>query len=163
MALCEKCGTTVSGQTCLSCGTQVVAQPVTPTVEQVLLDEGGIFVSISRIVLGPRTFAMTGITSVGTSHSQPSRVGPVIAILLGVFLVYRAIPSRGDMNPIEALVMLVGLGLVALGAWIFWKRKTGYVVTLHSASGQVESIVRQDQDFIERLAAAVNQAIILRG
>jgi hypothetical protein len=172
MALCEKCGTSVSGQSCPSCGAQVavsqdVAQDPTSPVEQCLFSESNIFISPSRLVATDRTYAISGITSVKTTLIEPSRGLPIIMIVLGVlFLVfgftYLSQPASPS-HPDGRVLVLVGVLLLLIGVVILKNLRPEYVGTFHLSSGEVENIARKDKELIVRLAAAINQAIVLRG
>jgi len=171
MPFCGSCGTSLSGRTafCTNCGTPVgetleLVQRGTPPPEQCLFDESGIFISPSRFVTPSQTYAMSGVTSVRTVIARQSRVGPFLTALLGLFFVIEGIIHlQQGSTPAVLGATLVGAILAAIGVLIFVRRVPSYSVMLHSASGEVEATSRKDKDLIQRVMAAVNQAIVLRG
>jgi hypothetical protein len=116
--------------------------------ETTFLDEQGITVTNSRFVAGGRTFAMSGITSVHTTRTDPSRKGPIILIVLGLIF-----------------LAAYGIGLLGIIGGVLWwmSQKPEFSIVLSSASGQVQAYTSQDSDFISRIVGAVNEAIIARG
>lgn len=168
MAFCGNCGTSVSGQSfCPGCGTQVgapqeVAQLATPTAEQCLLNEAGIFISTSRFVSGSQTYAMSGITSVGTGTEHPSKVGAILAMLFGAFIALCGlgllVVTKGGI-----VVVLIGAGIIALGIMVLKAKVPIYSVLLRSASGEQRATSSKDMNLVQRIVAALNQAIVLRG
>src|SRR5450755_1716382 len=117
MAFCGNCGTNVSETFCTNCGTpmgetQATAKPpAPPRAEQTLFDEAGIFISSSRFISDGQTYAMSGVTSVGTAIEQPSRKGPILLMLVGAFfaLIGLIAITKGGI-----IVLLFGAGLIAL-------------------------------------------------
>jgi len=168
MAFCGNCGTSVSGQSfCPGCGTQVgapqeVAQLATPPAEQCLLNEAGIFISTSRFVSGSQTYAMSGITSVGAGTEHPSKVGAILAMLFGAFIALCGlgllVVTKGGI-----VVVLIGAGIIALGIMVLKAKVPIYSVLLRSASGEQKATSSKELNFIQRIVAAINQAIVLRG
>lgn len=114
--------------------------------EQVFLREGDIMVTKARFVTPGQTFAMSGITAVRTGVAPPNRTGPWILIGVGVCCAW-------------------GLGTIPIIGGIVWmvKQKPEYVVFLASASGESGAYASKDQDFVRRVADALNEAIIARG
>jgi hypothetical protein len=163
---CPKCGTEVADgvRFCGNCGADAKGQPnvgAPPAKsEQVIFDQSGVFVSNSRYVTSGQTYAMAGVTSVKTYVEQPSRVGPVITMIIGALVAFGGIDTLFRGNPI---VFVVGAGIFALGLWIFRKRVPIYSVVLHSASGEQKSSPSTNGEFIGKVVAALNQAIVARG
>ena len=167
MAFCGNCGTSLSGPFCMNCGTPsgaspAVAQAAIPPEEQCLLNEAGVFISTSRFVSGSQTYAMSGITSVGAGTEHPSKVGAVLAMLFGAFITLCGLGLLA-VTKVGIAIVLVGAGIVALGVMV-WKSKVPmHSVLLRSASGEQRATSSKDMDLIQRIVAALNQAIVLRG
>ena len=165
MAFCGNCGTSLSGPFCMNCGTpagesRAAAQSATPPTEELILEEGGILISTSRFATATHTFAMSGITSVSATEFQPSRKGPVIAILIGLGLFIMMLMFH-DFPPATPVF---GIGFVAVGGWLVSRRVPVYSVMLSNASGQaVKATSSGDKVFTSRVVAATNEAIIRRG
>lgn len=166
MAFCGNCGTSLSGPFCVNCGTPsgtspAVAEAVLPPTEQCFFDEAGLFISNSRFVTPSQTYAMSGVTSVGTTVTSPSKKGPLVLIgvgLLGVFI--NTVGGGASKSPATAIVFVL---LTALGIYWFIKKVPTYSVVLRSASGEAEAASSKNKELILRIVEGLNQAIIHRG
>jgi hypothetical protein len=120
--------------------------------EQVLLSENGVSVSTSRFIVSGQTYAMSGITSVKSYKSDPSRKGPIILGIIGLLLL------TGELS-----TKIVGLLMIGGAVAWFKSLKPTYSVLLSSASGEVRALSSQDESYISRVVEALNDAIITRG
>jgi hypothetical protein len=91
---------------------------------------------------------MAGVTSVKMYVEQPSRMGPIIAMVIGGLFILGGIGSLFRGNPIA---FVFGVALFLLGVWIFKKRVPIYRVLLHSASGEQRSNPSTSREFIEQV------------
>lgn len=120
--------------------------------EQVFLNDRGVSVSNSRMMYEGQTYAMSGITSVKSFEKKPSRTGPIILIVIGVFML-----AAGKSAIIGALFFLGG----GIAWWV--AQKSDYSVLLTSASGEAKAYNSKDGDFVGKIVNAVNEAIVHRG
>ena len=121
--------------------------------EKTFLNQNGVSVTNSRIIIGGQTFAMSNITSVRMIEETPSYKGPLILGAIGILPML-----SGDGGGIG-----VGLLLIALAAiWAFTK-KAKYFVGLMTAAGESKALNSEDQNYIGSIVQAVNDAIIERG
>jgi hypothetical protein len=120
--------------------------------EKIFLDEGGVSVSNSRMMYDGQTYAMSGVTSVKSFEKKPSRIGPLVLIVIGL-----ASLAGGKNAIIVALLLLAG--------GIFWwiKQKAEYSVLLTSASGETKAYASSDKGFVNKIIDAINNAIVHRG
>ena len=120
--------------------------------------EDGVRVTSTRLLVGSTTYSMANITSVRTSVMQPSRKGPLLLILVGLVLLLVAANSHamGGLAFMSALVIAAG---------IFWwiSQKSIYAVRIASSSGESSPITSVNEERIDRIVQAINQAIIHRG
>ncbi len=154
---CSKCGTTITVSTEASLQTMA---------EKVLLDEGGFFVSNVRFIHNMQTYAMSGVTSVNQYFEQPSRKWPIIIMILGGLGSLQTLTMfrpNYELGFAAIFPEAFFLALFLLGLWLYLKKVPVYGVVLHSASGQQRAAECTDRMFIERIIAALNKAIILRG
>lgn len=116
--------------------------------EQTFFSENGVTVTQARFVVPNQTFAMSGVTSVSARTTAPSKTGPIVLILIGI-----------------PLLVAFGLGLLLIIGGIVWltQLKPTYTVVLTSASGQASAYTSRDQELIQRIVAAVTDAIVARG
>lgn len=120
--------------------------------ETVFLNEKNIRVSNSRLVLPAQTYAMSGITSVETGLEKPSKLYPIILIIIGVLAL-----STGMSG------FIIGAIFIAIGAAWIYKLKDTFHMFLHTASGKTQALSSQDEAWIKQVVKAVNEAIIHRG
>ena len=131
--------------------------------EQVFLNQDGVYVSNSRVVVGGTTYSTANITSVSTTQT-PASSGCAFAVIgLGClgFISGLLFVSSGESAAILALVFWV----LMIAAGIFWLRKLRptYHVILASASGESKALDSKDEAFVTQFADAVNEALVHRG
>ena len=120
--------------------------------EQVFLDDRGVSVSNSRMMYEGQTYAMSGITSVKSFEKKPSRILPIILLIIGL-----GIMGNGGGAIIVGLLVVAG----GIAAWVLMK--ADYSVLLTSSSGEAKAYTSKDKDFVLRVINAVNEAIVHRG
>lgn len=116
--------------------------------EQTFFSENGVTVTQARFVVpGGSTFAMSGVTSVGMAETYPDKDKAKKLILFGV-------PC-----------LLIGVGILMIIAGIIWMATAQplYTVLLRSASGEASAYSSRDKELIQRIIAALTDAIIERG
>jgi len=126
------------------------------STEKVYFNNGGVKVSNSRFIVHGQTFPISGITAVKSGVNSPLK-GPIILAILGFAPLPDAFQHGVDIEP-----AMLGFSLIALGiAWHILGRK--YFITLSTASGEIKVLSHSQQEFIERIVASINDAIIDRG
>jgi hypothetical protein len=117
--------------------------------EQVVLEEGNVKVTNSRFMVAGQTYAMNGVTSVEQFVQKPARVLP---IMIGIFGVCALAGS-----------VVFGAILIAAAVAIWVIQKKTFSVLLSTASGKARALTSKDEQYISRVVAALNNAIISRG
>ncbi|MCE5280747.1 MAG: DUF6232 family protein [Deltaproteobacteria bacterium] len=120
--------------------------------EQVFLDERGVSVSNSRMMYDGQTYAMSGITSVKSFEKKPSRILPIILIIMGLVVI-----ATGGGAIVVGLLFISG----GIAAWFLMKPE--YSVVLTSSSGEAKAYTSKDKGFVLKIIGAVNEAIVHRG
>ena len=121
--------------------------------EQVFFEHGNVKVTNARFVVDSQTYAMNGVTSVKSNVAPPNRTGAILAIGVGLLMLFAA----------EGASKIIGLALVAGGAWFLSRLKATHSVYLSSASGEVQALSGTDESFIKSVIHALNEALIHRG
>ncbi len=124
--------------------------------ETVFLSTPDVTVTRSRFVVPGQTFAMSGITSVSRGIIQPSRRGAVICIALGAFGLLAAF--TGSWQPAVAGGILFAIGLIWLS-----RLKPTHLVKLNTAGAETRAFASKDEDAVDEIVDALNDAIITRG
>jgi hypothetical protein len=174
MAFCAHCGSRIDeGSFCTSCGraigsqagaTAVAAKPA-PAKEHAIYENQSVLVTDSRFVVPGKTYAVSLITSVGMFSIPVKIKGPVITVLFGVLIFFAAFfqnSSPGAPSPVTAIFM--GLLIIAAGVYWFRSRFVNQVhgVALRTASGEERPITDKNKQFIQDVAAALDEAIVRR-
>lgn len=175
MSFCQHCGSSVDQQSafCSNCGKHpsglglsISSTPAAsasgvaaaPASEKSFHSSPGVLVTNSRFVVGPQTFAMSGVTSVRSFCEAPSHKGPLIVIGLGVLFVLGGLASGSQGIP----AFVFGAILVAGGIWWLQSRKPTFYVILRTAATEVKALHSQDEGHIMDIVKALNDAIIHR-
>ncbi len=134
---------------CGWCSRHVVLAGGSMTDEKVFLSEAGVLVSKTRFSYGGQTYAMANVTSV-----REARAGMLAALLLSVVGVLMIISGDGAVRILGVLLLVAGVLLLVF--------RNTYVV-LHTAGGEQRALSSRNKKFVEKVIAAVNEAIIHRG
>ena len=132
--------------------------------EETLYSDNSVSVTTTRVVITGTTYALRNITSVKMVKTIPS-IGCAVMLLIlgGIFLVgslgMAADSSQRDKAP-AIFAFLLGVGIAA--AVILWllKRRHSYHVAIASASGEGHALTSKDKDYIEKIVASINEAIV---
>ena len=117
--------------------------------EKTFFQYEGVQVTNARFVVDGQTFAMNNVTSVKPLEKKPNRLGPVILVVLGL------LPAiNGEYG---------GLLVSLIGAVWFALQKTVYHVMLHTAGGETSALKTYQREYLDKVVAALNNAIVHRG
>jgi Family of unknown function (DUF6232) len=105
-------------------------------------------VTQSRFITNSKTYAMRNISSVHIFEIIKSRKGPVLLMIAGGLMLF------------SDTARIAGFLIIALGILILFLIKNEYAVRISTNSGEVNSIVSKDRDYIEKIVNALNNAII---
>ncbi|MFC2069818.1 DUF6232 family protein [Chloroflexota bacterium] len=120
-------------------------------------DEEGVRITGTRAIFRNTTYTMANIASIRTNRIPPKRAGALWIILIGLALSIIGISSY------ISTITIIGVIVLLLGILWFWKAPSEYHIMITSASGEVSAIKSKDKDYINRIAQAMNEAIINRG
>jgi hypothetical protein len=119
----------------------------------VFLSEAAVTVTSEQLIVGRRTYALSGVTSVRHERQWPSRLGPIATLLIGLGASGAGLGSQS--------VVTAYAGVVVLAIGLFWERsrEPRYVVILSTHSGEVSAFWDWDQGFALRVVHALTEAI----
>ena len=117
-----------------------------PEAEEAILDEDGILVTRSRLVLPGQTYAVSLITSVRVAQKKPPLRGALLIWLVGLVLAL-SYPQ-----------VAIGLGVLGLALLLF---PAPWVLVLHTAGGQFQALRGKRRD-MQRVADALTEAMVDR-
>lgn len=108
-------------------------------------------VTQSRYVTQSKTYAMRNISSVHVFEIVKSKGKAIALIIFGLFFLF----SKD--------IFWIGLILIALGIVWFVYIKNEYAVRISTNSGEADSTISKNKEYIQKIVSALNEAIIHRG
>ena len=123
----------------------------TPATEKVFYQDSNVTITQSRFVSQSKTYAMRNISSVTNFQIKKSRLLQILLILVGV------------MCMLTESARVFGIFLLALGILLLYLTKDEYSVRINSNSGEADGYISKDQQLIQKMVDAVNEAMIYRG
>jgi len=120
-----------------------------------------VFISPSRVVIGPKTYITHNITSIGMASIPPTK-GPVMAFAIIGFILLAGGLVFVFLNPTVAVgLLLVGAPLAIIGLTILSFAKPRYALKLVIAGGnnEFDVLVSPSQSYIQNIVNAINMAL----
>lgn len=117
--------------------------------EKTFFEYDDVKVTNARFISGGQTYAMSNVTSVKAFEENPSRLWGIVALLIGL-----AIASSNAT---------VGLLIAAAAAFYLYQQKTVYHVMLATAGGETSALKTYQREYLSKVVAALNEAIVHRG
>lgn len=121
--------------------------------EKVFMHEGGLQVTSARFITPDKTYALSGITSIGRERIDPSTKPALITCLIGLVVAFVA----------DGAAKIVGVLVLALGVWMFTRLKATHIVVVTSSSSETKAYYSKDEGLVTKAVAALNDAVIHRG
>jgi hypothetical protein len=132
------------------------------TDETVILETGTIKITNVRAVFGSKTYAVSNITSVDAKAISPSGCAPIALIVIGAGFGISA-AFRASTTDSWWVTLLIGVAFMALGFRTAAKAVEDYSVNLTTAGGEVTAYQSKDKAEIQKIVAALNEAMIKNG
>ena len=105
-------------------------------------------VTQTRYITHSKTYPMRNISSVYLFEIVKSRKLPVLIIVIGALLLF------SNEAPIAATL------IVAFGILLLLLIKNEYAVRISTNSGELNSVVSKNRDYVEKIVEALNDAIV---
>ena len=118
----------------------------------VILDEAGVKVTDSHFEVPGASYPLREIESVARDRVPPASTGPILMIVCGILCLL----AVAGNSPLVGGVIGVGLLVGAAGWWM--KKKPAFAVRLRTESGEVTPVESYDEQFVDRVAAALEAA-----
>jgi hypothetical protein len=134
--------------------------------EHVYYKNRDVRITLTRAIFPSRTYALSGITSVGAIEIWPNRTFPALLIALGLlwFLFAAGIFASGLPATGTAALFLAAGALFSVGGIVWWLLQSPkYAVELRTAAGEFQAYVSAEEEIVDSIVEAVEQAIIDRG
>ena len=96
---------------------------------------------------------MANITSIRTDSKPPNRIMPFLLGLVGVLLLIVGISEGGTAFLIGAVLSVVAV--------VTWKQaKPTYTIFFGTAGGERRALESEDSEYVERVARAIDKALM---
>lgn len=124
--------------------------------ETTILEEGEVTITSARAIIGTKTYAISDILS-ATLTRDSSMVGCLILTLIsGAFLLGLLSLGGGSGYRVAAFIFLGAAIVVGILA------QPSYIVQIRSVSGNTDVLRSMDQDYLQRVVDAINDALMYR-
>lgn len=127
------------------------------TEEPVIYQDQAVTVTKTRFIAWGKTYAMNQVVSVRSGFKAASNGGWVLLLLVGIVMLPLGIGEKQT-----ALAIVGGLLLVLAIAGMRASKGT-YSVVLTTSSGEVQAISTKERAYVDKVVAALNEAIVARG
>lgn len=131
---------------------------IVPVVdEETLYEDASCKVTTTRAIIGGTTYALANITSVKAEVDPAKRgLGIALAVIGGLAVAFGFGPMGNEGIAVGVVLLVAGITAVALA-------KASYHVTIGTAGGEVHALTSRDKLVVQRVTAALNEAIVKRG
>ena len=112
-------------------------------------------VTSTRVLFPGTTYSMRNISSVKKHMLKASHTMDLLIIVLGVFVLLPGFcVEKGFM------FIVIGIILIGLGIYLFMQKKNSFVVVLGTNAGEQQAYTDQNEERINNIIGAINNAII---
>jgi hypothetical protein len=128
--------------------------------EITILKEGNVKITSHRAIIGVKSYPLSSILSVRVHVNEPALFLPVFYMLTAA--VCSALVALSDMDDYSHF-LTNGLYLAIAGFLFFLlSRRTRYSVRVRSSTGEIVLLEASDQDVVQRIVGALNEALRLQ-
>ena len=117
--------------------------------EKVFFDHADVKVTSARFVNAGQTSAMSNVTSVKAFEEKANRLGGIVLLVVGFVMAVN--------------VPILGLLVAAVAGGYLYHQKPMYHVMLATAGGEVSALKTRERAYLDKIVAAMNEAIVARG
>ena len=127
--------------------------------ERTILEEGDVKITNLRAVIGPNTYPLTDLISVGMTKDRTA-IGCAIAAFVGVGILLGLLSLVSEVyNSEYCLAGIISLGAAVVVALL---APPNYILQIRSMSGKAEILRSMDEDYLRRIVDAINNALVRR-
>lgn len=118
--------------------------------ERTFFEYEDVKVTNARFISGGQTFAMNNVTSVKPFEKKPDRLAGILILVIGLTILAKS-------------SFMVGFLIATAAAYYLFQQKTVYHILLSTSAGETKALVTYQRDYLNRVIAALNDAIVHRG
>jgi len=117
--------------------------------EKTFFEYEDVKVTNARFISGSQTYAMSNVTSVKAFEQKPNRLAGIVVLVIGVSIAINT-PAVGSL-------------IAAAAAIYLYLQKTVYHVMLATSGGETSALKTHQREYLQKVVAALNEAIVHRG
>jgi hypothetical protein len=123
----------------------------TSQAERTFYQDADVTVTQARFVTQNKTYAMRNISSVSLYHIASSRIFQIILLALGLLMLL-----DDGLRTAGFFMAVIG------GLWLYFT-KDSYAVRISTNSGETNSVISKDKEYVTKIVNALTDAIVHRG
>ncbi|MFD0913455.1 DUF6232 family protein [Methylophilus luteus] len=116
--------------------------------DKIYFNQNGIRVSKNEVIINGQTLPIATVTSLSYKEFEPKRAFAGLVMLIGLLMLMDG-----------ALLVILGSFAILLGGIAWNTSKKRYALTLNIVQGKHETLVSEDDRFIEQIILALNKAM----
>jgi hypothetical protein len=87
----------------------------------------------------------------------PGKAGPIVCLIIGLILLAMGF---GENLGVVLLFTLAGALIAGGGLYVLCRARPSYSVTVTSSGGEIRALTSADKDYISKIVASINEAIV---
>jgi len=133
------------------------------TEERSFLNNGGVYVSNTRVVIHGTTYATANITSV-RKHMVPAKSGcAVVMVILGALGAIGGLTTALSGNNGDQWTPFIMCAILLIAGIVWLRSLHPTYLMLATAGGERQGMQSNDEGVVDRVTAAIADAIVHRG
>ena len=117
--------------------------------EKTFFEYESVKITNARFVVDGQTFAMSNVTSVNPLEQPPKRLIGIVLLVVGLFALFEN--------------AFFGVPVIAVALYYLYKQRAVYHVMLRTSGGETKALTTYQRDYLDKVIAALNEAIVYRG
>jgi hypothetical protein len=132
--------------------------------EETVFSDGNILITTTRVIIQGTTYALRNITSVKATIQPAKKVGPILLLIVSIFLFFWCRIPATDESGSTAIFRVVSF----FGSIVMFVRsvrslttlKPSYHLAIASSSGEVNALTSNDREYVKKVVSYINEAIV---
>jgi hypothetical protein len=127
--------------------------------EATIYSDRDVAVTTARVLCAGTTYANGNISSVRLGETHPNAIPTLVAIAIGLCVLITAL-ARLEFNAAVVFLFVVGIAVIAFAVRHVHQLTPDYHLFISTSSGEVQAFTSKDRTQVERIVAAINEAIV---
>jgi len=130
--------------------------------EEIVLELANVKVTNSKVNIGSQVYPMEDINSVSMVEQKPSNFMEWALIIVGIVVMlipFLMLALLGETWLACFTSVPFGIALIVGSVYLITGKKPDYIVSIATESGKTKALGSEDQDAIQRIVDAINEAL----